>query len=338
METEEVKETLGLSGLFNMGNTCYFNTIIQCLSNTKFLCAYLLTNQHLKVFEKKNITDYEDFVSYKLGNLLKHMWSKNEVCIPRELSEVISSKKRMFHIGIQNDAEELLNYILEKIHEECKIHAFVNRITSDELLNSSISFWNNYIKNNYSIITDLMTGVFCNFLICTECKNTLNIFEPFNVLSIPIPNGATNLSQCLEEFGKSEILENDDSVFCEKCNKKTKTIKKIFIWEISNVVIIHLKRFKMLDHSEKNCSPIDFPIHNLTFDENYHPDYQKNYKYNLYAIVNHSGDVGSGHYFAYCKNFLNEKWYLYNDSSISELNGLNSNVLSEGYIFMYIKN
>jgi ubiquitin carboxyl-terminal hydrolase 2/21 len=336
--TNSLDSVNGLSGLFNMGNTCYFNTIIQCLSNTKLLCAYLTTDEHMKVYEKKHISDYDNFISYRLGNLLKHMWSKNGVCIPRELSDVVGDVKKIFRRGAQNDAEEVLNCMLDNIHEECKLNAISEIQTTDSLTNNAITFWNGYIHNNYSIITDLFTGIFCNMMTCFECHNVVYKFEPFNILSISIPEDATTLEQCLEHFEKPELLTDDNQVRCEKCGKNTDTIKRIFIWEISSVLIIHLKRFKMNGkYAEKNNTSIHFPIVDLTLDKNYHPNYKREYKYNLYGIVNHSGDVGSGHYFAYCQNFMDNNWYQYNDSSVSIIHNFNSSVKSEGYIFMYVK-
>jgi ubiquitin carboxyl-terminal hydrolase 4/11/15 len=56
--------------------------------------------------------------------------------------------------------------------------------------------------------------------------------------------------------------------------------------------------------------------------------------YDLYGVVNHYGSLGAGHYTAYCQNFLNKKWYEFNDSRVSEIS--RNDVVSESsYVLFY---
>ncbi len=56
--------------------------------------------------------------------------------------------------------------------------------------------------------------------------------------------------------------------------------------------------------------------------------------YDLYGVVNHYGNMGGGHYTAYCQNFLNKKWYEFNDSRVSEIS--KSDVVStDSYVLFF---
>ena len=80
---------------------------------------------------------------------------------------------------------------------------------------------------------------------------------------------------------------------------------------------------------------VDFPTENLDLSK-YIVGYNKDsYKYDLYGICNHSGGVQGGHYTAFVKN-ANGKWYLFNDSSISQV--AENNIKTEkAYCFFYRK-
>ena len=61
---------------------------------------------------------------------------------------------------------------------------------------------------------------------------------------------------------------------------------------------------------------------------------KKKLMYDLYGVVNHSGSIGFGHYYAYCKNKKDGKWYEHNDSMVSEMNP-SGIVTSAAYLLFY---
>ena len=61
---------------------------------------------------------------------------------------------------------------------------------------------------------------------------------------------------------------------------------------------------------------------------------KKSYIYDLYGICNHVGGVNGGHYYSVCKNYLDDNWYEYNDSHVSQIP--NHKVLDYSpYLFVY---
>ena len=83
---------------------------------------------------------------------------------------------------------------------------------------------------------------------------------------------------------------------------------------------------------------IKFPLNNLKLN-NISSDIKLiKDQYNLYATVNHSGNLGGGHYVANCKNVLDGKWYHFNDENVNYIDDENEVIDSSAYILFYEKN
>jgi len=132
------------------------------------------------------------------------------------------------------------------------------------------------------------------------------------------------LKQCLEKFSEREQLEETDPWFCPKCKEHVSAFKKMDVWSLPDVLILHLKRFSYVQGlysgptREKIEDLVHFPVEGLDMrdvmrgpvDEAAPP------VYDLYAVSEHSGGLGGGHYTAVAKNFRDGKWYFFNDSSV----------------------
>lgn len=94
------------------------------------------------------------------------------------------------------------------------------------------------------------------------------------------------------------------------------------IFKCPDYLIIHLKRFshtKGLFGSRKLSDKIGFPVDGLNMS-NYVISGQTKGIYDLYAVSNHFGSLGGGHYTAYAKNPVYDKWFEFDDSSVSKFN------------------
>ncbi|ATZ52048.1 Bcubp12 [Botrytis cinerea B05.10] len=145
------------------------------------------------------------------------------------------------------------------------------------------------------------------------------------------------LEDCLDEFGKEEILSEMDTWYCPRCKEHRRASKKFEIWRTPDILIMHLKRFsasgfqrnKLVDH-------VDFPIEGLDLSSRVIESQDgKEEIYDLIAVDDHYGGMGGGHYTAFAKNFSDQKWYEYNDSSVSETKNLNSMVTKNAYLLFY---
>ena len=139
-----------------------------------------------------------------------------------------------------------------------------------------------------------------------------------------------NLYELLNNFNQIEKLSKNNEWLCPKCKMNQLANKKIELYSISEIVIIHLKRFR---NNKKIETYIDFPIENLDLTP-YLPNKNEKYIYDLFAVANHVGGLHGGHYFAYCKNYIENEWYEFNDSNVDKIDK-NKIVTENAYVLFY---
>ena len=109
------------------------------------------------------------------------------------------------------------------------------------------------------------------------------------------------------------------------------------VYRAPEVLIIHLKRFshsRSMMGARKVSELVDFPINGLNMAPFLIDKKQKKVIYDLYAVSNHFGGMGGGHYTAYAKNFVHEKWYNFDDSDVSKASS--SDCISKAaYVLFY---
>ena len=160
-------------------------------------------------------------------------------------------------------------------------------------------------------------------------------FEENNIL-----NKYKNIYDSLNQFGKPEILGEDNLWDCPQCSTKRKISKWMRVFRAPNYLIIQLKRFKKKSNSffnflesDKNETFVSFPMKNLDLSNYMDGPEKDKCIYNLYAIINHINNFGVNHFTAYCRN--NNKWVEYDDHKINY--DIENPVTKEAYILFYIK-
>ncbi|XP_057182590.1 ubiquitin carboxyl-terminal hydrolase 47 isoform X4 [Triplophysa rosa] len=153
-----------------------------------------------------------------------------------------------------------------------------------------------------------------NITKCISCDNINKKTSSFISILLPIEdenNEQHTVEKSLKAFFKRLRLDQDDWMYCDRCDQKTPTETWSEIDEYPTVLTFHLKRFAF-DYNQiryvKNSCALDVP---LSLDI-------KNQTFNLYAVINHNGGYSGGHYDALIKSDQNQKWYSFDDRTVTE--------------------
>ncbi|PVI05610.1 UCH-domain-containing protein [Periconia macrospinosa] len=146
-------------------------------------------------------------------------------------------------------------------------------------------------------------------------------------------NGIT-LEECFAETSKSEVLSEDNAWYCSRCKELRRATKTLEIWTAPDILVVHLKRFSShRAFRDKVDALVDFPMEGLDLTGKVGLPEDKELVYDLFAVDNHYGGLGGGHYTAFAKNFFDQQWYEYNDSSVSKCG--RSVVTTAAYLLFY---
>ncbi|XP_039888369.1 ubiquitin carboxyl-terminal hydrolase 2-like [Simochromis diagramma] len=336
------KSLQGLVGLKNLGNTCFMNSILQCLSNTLELRDYCLRNCHITDLNnncRSNTALIEEF-----AKLTQSLWTSanNEPISPSEFRNQVQRCAPKFVGCNQQDAQEFLRFLLDGLHNEVNrvtVRPKVSVLDFDHLADDEKGrrMWNMYLAREDSKVVDLFVGQLKSSLTCTACGFRSTVFDPFWDLSIPIAqksSGEVTLKDCLRLFTKEDVLDGEERPTCTKCKARRKCTKRFSIQKFPQVLVLHLKRFSDSNvRASKLSTYVNFPLKDLDLRE-FASESSERPVYNLYAVSNHSGNALGGHYTAYCKNPALGEWYSYNDSRVSPMSS--SQVRSSNaYVLFY---
>lgn len=331
----------GLTGLQNMGNTCFANSLMQCFSHTYELNYFLDNGDYKKLINKKA----ESLVLMEWDNLRQMMWSEDCIIQPgafiNAIRNVAKIKDKMLFTGYaQNDLTEFLVFMIDCFHTSIMRDVDMEiegepSSEKDELAVKCYTMMKTMYQNEYSEILDNFYGIHVSHIRSKESDYQKSKPEPFFLLSLPIPNiRRPSLYGCLNKYVEIEEIGGDNSYFVEETGNYESIQKQLLFWKLPNILVVVLKRFS--NDGSKNCSMIDFPIKNLDLS-NYVVGYNsKKYVYDLYGICNHIGHHGrSGHYTAFVKN-AKGKWFLFDDENVDEVNE-NMIKTNNAYCFFFRK-
>ena len=197
----------GLCGGKNLGNTCFMNSSIACISNCVELTYYFLSGDYKKDINKENKLGMGGRLAKSWGALLHQYWvEKTRVGNPAEFKKTLGDKVKMFRGFGQQDSNEFMNFFIDYLNEDLngttqKPYVQLESKKPDETDEECAKrFWECNLRRNDSIITDLFCGQYKSTIICPECGNINITFDPFNTLTLPLVNKNEEINNINDDY------------------------------------------------------------------------------------------------------------------------------------------
>lgn len=246
----------GLTGLHNLGNTCFMNSALQCLVHTPKLVEYFLEDYSREI-NRQNPLGMDGELALAFGELLRKLWAPGKTPVaPRAFKAKLARFAPQFSGYNQHDSQELLAFLLDGLHEDLnrvKHKPYIESKDADGRPDEEVAeeYWENHLARNDSIIVDLCQGQFKSTLVCPICNKVSVTFDPFMYLSLPLPSTTTRTmtvtvfstdgssppkpyTVTVPKQGKCKDLVKAVSIACSLRNDE-----KLLIAEIYNHRILH---------------------------------------------------------------------------------------------------
>nr|XP_038042856.1 ubiquitin carboxyl-terminal hydrolase 42 isoform X4 [Anas platyrhynchos] len=300
-------------GLYNLGNTCFLNSTLQCLTYTPPLANYMLSLEHNQSCREQGFC--------MMCTMETHI--NQALCCTVDAikpTRVINDLRRIgkhFRFGSQEDAHEFLRYTVDAMQKAC--------------LNGSTKL--DRSSQATTIIHQIFGGFLRSRVKCLNCKAVSDTYEAFLDITLDI-KAVSSVTRALELFVKPEQLDGENCYKCSKCKKMVPASKRFTIHRSSNVLTISLKRFANFTGGKIN-KEVKYPEY-LDLRAYMSQSIGEPLLYALYAVLVHNGiNCHAGHYVCYIKAG-NGLWYQMNDANVVRTD-IKTVLGQQAYLLFYIR-
>lgn len=301
------------AGLHNLGNTCFLNATVQCLTYTPPLANYLLSKEHGRSCHHGGFC----MMCIMQNHLIQAFANSGNAIKPVSFIRDLKKIARHFRFGSQEDAHEFLRYTIDAMQKAC-----LNGCTRLDRQTQATT-----------LVHQIFGGYLRSRVKCSVCKSVSDTYDPYLDVALEIRQAA-NIVRALELFVKSDMLSGENAYMCARCKKKVPASKRFTIHRASNVLTLSLKRFANFSGG-KITKDVGYPeflnIRPYMSQNNGDP-----VMYGLYAVLVHSGySCHAGHYYCYVKA-SNGQWYQMNDSLV-HCSNIKVVLNQQAYVLFYLR-
>ena len=327
---------IGNKGIYNLGNTCYMNSIIQCLIHL----PQLKVNALRRELQNNNILTNKDLI-HEWINIQNIIWSNNNTKVDlRNFLKIFinecNENKLYFETFNQNDASEFLILIIELLHKSLKRKITVTiegeaKSEYDKLKLKNIESWKKFFLNNYSYIIENFYSESITFTSCNNCDYYTTNHEPIMLISLTLKDEYDDIYDSLNDYIDKKELDIDNKWKCDKCNTFNCPNQKTIFWDFKSIIIFQIKQYTINNKINKFIKyPLELDMSKYCINK------KNNLIYDLYGICVQTGNLNSGHYYSKCFNYNDNQWYIYNDLDVKCISD-NEILNDKPYCLFYIK-
>lgn len=291
-------------GLRNLGNSCYLNSVLQCLTYTPPLANFCLRKQHSSLCDSLDADRKRDCPFCLLEKRIARSLSSDlQFDAPIKIQSCLRIFSEQFRGGRQEDAHEFLRYVIDACHNTCLRLKKLRRIQ------------NGGGGGGASVVKEIFGGALQSQVKCLSCGTESNKVDEIMDISLDVLH-CNSLKDALQRFFQPEVLDGNNKYKCESCKKLVPAKKQMSIVQAPNILVIQLKRFEgifggKIDKSIAFEEVLVLSSFMCKASKDPRPEYK------LFGTIVHSGfSPESGHYYAYIKDAVG-RWYCCNDSFVS---------------------
>ncbi|CAM6035323.1 unnamed protein product [Sphagnum compactum] len=330
----------GPLGLRNLGNTCYLNSVLQCLTYTPPLANYCVLNLHsslCNVLNEKNNGNCP--FCYLEKRIQQSLTTELDVDAPVRIHNRLQYFAKHFRNGRQEDAHELLRYAIEACNSVCvQLHKLLrgSKLAIKQIDPTRGGGRGGGEKEEpHTVVKEMFGGVLQSQVRCLSCNTESNKLDEIMDLSLDIVRMNT-VGDALCRFFQPEVLDGDNKYRCDQCKKLCPARKQMALYRAPNVLVIQLKRFEniyggKIDRHVVFEERLCLTGHMCRASKDTRPEYS------LYGIVVHVGhSQDAGHYYAYVKD-SSGRWFCCDDASVSAVINTKTVLDEKAYMLFYVR-